>query len=90
MKAKPTQPHIQQCFVAEEVGAGLYRLFTSNDFRPARGYRYRVISAGPDIWQAIASFREAHMDKDGLITTEQLEQFLDEQRAHCKIEKIAI
>ena len=89
MKAKRTQPHIQQCFVAEEVEAGLYRLFTSHDFRPARGHRYRVTSAGPDIWQAIAAFRAANMDKNGLITTGQLEQFLCEQRSHCQIEKIA-
>jgi hypothetical protein len=89
MKARPTQHHIHQHFVAEEVGVGLYRLFTSNDFRPTRGYRYRVTSAGPDIWQAIASFREAHKDKDGLITADQLEQFLVEQREHCQIERIA-
>lgn len=89
MKAKPIPQRIQQNFVAEEVGTGLFRLFTSNDFRPVRGHRYRVTSAGPDIWQAIASFREAHQDKDGLITADQLEQFLIELRRRCQIERIA-
>jgi len=89
VKRRTTQ-HVDQYFVAEEVRPDLYRIFASPDYRPQRGFRYRVTSAGPDIWQAISAFGAAHRDDEGLITREQLEQFLSEQRTCCQIEEVSI
>jgi hypothetical protein len=89
MKPGTTQ-HLEQYFVAEEVRPEFYRLFTSADYRPVRGFRYRVTSAGPDIWEEISAFGAAHRNAEGLITREQLNQFLSEQRTRCEIEEASI
>ena len=88
MKSRTTL-HIEQYFVAEEVQPGLYRLFASHDYRPQRGFRYRVISSAPDIWQTISAFGASHRNAEGLITSEQLTSFLAELRGHCDIEQIS-